>query len=394
MDNVHRSDSLPGATRDSAGVYLRNAVNVTFDALGKPKLITGTAKIYSGTGIHSFWRGYFIEGTDLKFLNPDNTATTLGAVGSRPMGYASVGNRVFCGNGLSGYVIKDGVLSQLGVEVPSPPEVAVTSIGGLYGGDYQVAIAFMRGEEESGLSFVRKVSVLDGQGISVTLPAYPADITGLSVYCSSVNGDELFLYSEEGLGVTEVSIINELTSIRCETQFLYPPVLSSVMQAHYGRIYWADGNLLRWTEAQRYGYTRAGYYAPFDGEITLIAEIPGTIYVCAGKTYRLTNIDGDGFPQRMEVFGYGAVKGTLTYDEITKTAYWQSQRGFVKATVEGATEMLDGIIAMPSYNKGCMTLSKQNGVRNLISVSQGGTPSLLQDRDFKAAEILRTGSAL
>jgi hypothetical protein len=111
MDNRHDQDNMPDG-------YLRNAVNTVFDDQGNAKRVVGATKVYSGTNIHSFWQGYFVEESNLKRLEIDNTATTLKAIGSNPVGYAKVGDRVFCGNGDSGYVIYGDTVKTLGIALP------------------------------------------------------------------------------------------------------------------------------------------------------------------------------------------------------------------------------------------------------------------------------------
>jgi hypothetical protein len=388
MDNRHDEDNLPDG-------YLRNAVNTVFDDLGNAKLVSGATKVYSGSAIHSFWQGYFIEGSNLKRLNSDFTATTLLNIGSNPVGYTKVGDRVFCGNGLGGYVIYGDTAKSLGIAQPEQqPFLIARDTGGMFAGDYQVAITYMRDGEESGCGTASRITVSDGGGIYFIMPTVPADIDTVAVYVSSVNGDELYLYDEVNASTTEVFIDNNISSIRLETQHMYQPILSDILTAHYGRLYWVDGDLLRFTEAQKYGLTKSGNYTRFGGDISIIASVPGALYVCADRTYRIGNIDGDGFSQRVEVLPYGAVKGTLRYDERSKTAYWQSHKGFVAANLEGIQEMVADVIALPEYEKGTMTIAEMNGVRQLISVSQGGTASSLADSKYKSDEVARKGNSL
>jgi hypothetical protein len=388
MDNRHDQDNMPDG-------YLRNAVNTVFDDQGNAKRVVGATKVYSGTNIHSYWQGYFVEESNLKRLESDNTATTLKAIGSNTVGYTKVGDRVFCGNGDSGYVIYGDTVKTLGIAWPEQQPILIArDTGGMFAGDYQVAITYMRDGEESGCGQASRVTVSDGGGIYFVMPTVPADIDTIAVYVSSVNGDELYLYDEVDASTTEVFIDNNISSIRLETQFMYPPVLSSIVTAHYGRLYWADGDLIRYTEPQKYGLTKSGNYARFGGDISIIASVPGALYVCADRTYRISNIDGDGFAQRVEVLPYGAVKGTLHYDERSKTAFWKSHKGIVAASAEGISELVADNIAMPEYEKGTLNIVEMNGVRQLIAVSQGGDVSSLMDAQFKAAEIVRKGNAL
>lgn len=388
MDNRQKDESIPDG-------FLRNAVNVQFDQLGKPKRVDGVTKVYSGSGIHSYWNRYFIEGSNLKRLNDDLSVTTIGSVGPERMGFVSIGDRIYCANGFSGYLIKNDIISEWGVKNPENSiTLSARDTGGMFAGDYQVVITHIRNGEESGCGKASLITLTDGQGIYATIPTPPADINEIGVYVSSTNGDEFFLYGEYDSSATDVFIDSNISSIRLETQFCYQPIPSDILAAHYGRIYWAEGPLLRYTEAQKYGYTKAENYARFGSDITLIASVPGALYVCADKTYRISNIDLQGFMVRTEVFPYGAVKGSLRYDERSKTAFWKSHKGIVGATIEGAQELVANSIAMPIYTDGTMTLTENNGIRQLISVCTGGSETNLMDQAFKASEILRKGKAL
>jgi hypothetical protein len=387
MDNRHRAEDLP------EGV-MRNAVNVLFDDAGRVKRVQGATKVYAGTDIHSYWQGYFVEGNQLKRLNSDNSAKTLATVGSHRAGFVRIGERVYVGNG-TGFVIEGDQVKSLGITPPAQQPVLVArETGGLFAGDYQVAITFMRDGEESGCGTASRVTVSDGGGIYFSMPTVPADVDTVAVYVSSVNGDDLYLYDEVDASATEVFIDSHQSTIRLETQFLYPPALTEILAAHNGRLYWADGDLLRYSEPQAYVYTKAGNWARFGADISLIVALPGALYVCADKTYRIVNIDGEGFMQRIEVLPYGAVKGALHYDQRGESAIWQSHNGFVIANSEGLTELVADTIALPQYNNGTLTVAELDGIRQLIAVSQGGVPSSLMDKDFKAAEITRKGSAL
>lgn len=387
MDNRHNATGLPEG-------YLRNAVNVQFSFDGKAARVKGATKRYSGSGIHSYWNGYFIEGTSLKRLNSDYTATALGAVGADRMGFAEAGGRLFCGNG-RGFEIVGNTVQSLGVAWPEQqPNLKETATGGLFAGTYQVAITYLRNGEESGCGVASTIEVSKGSGITFTMPTVPSEITDIAVWVSSVNGDELFLYGEYPAYTTNVYIENQLSSIRLETQFMYPPTLSAIVAAHYGRLYWAEGNLLKWTEPLKYGLTKAGNYAAFEGDISLIISLPGALYVCADKTYQLGNIDGEGFMQRTEVLPYGAVPYALHYDDNNERAFLLSHKGVGMATPEGVQEMVQDVIAMPQYGSGALSVTQMDGEYHVIAVGQGGTVSPLMDREFRDSEITRKGNAL
>lgn len=392
MDNMNRSDSLPDG-------YLRNAENVQFGLTGKAMLSPGVKAVYSGTDVHSLFglstnEKLFIDDGYLKQLNRDNSVITLGAIENNRTGYCKVGDRVFIGNGVKSYVVKAGVLSPLGFNNPNTLTLSALPNGGLYGGVYHVAITYIRGQEEHGASRTTSITVPENDGIVVELPPAPTGVTKFGVYVTAANGSNLYLYKEISSRESSVTIAQSINGVKLNTRFCHVPVFSNVLAAHNGRIYWADGDLLRWTEPLRYHLTKAANFAKFGGNIDMICALPGVLYIGANKTYQLTNIDGDGFMVRREIMDYGVVKGTLAYDDATKTAFWQSQKGFVSATAEGAQELVSNNVSLPSYSYGCGSIVETNGVRNYITVVQQGTDTSLMNDVFKVKEITRKGNAL
>lgn len=392
MDNRHRAESLPEG-------YVRNAVNVLFDAMGKVSRINGSTQAYSGTDCHSLFVDgdikYFIDNGDL--ISLDDTAITLASPGNEPMGFAKIGDKIYCGNGKQSYVIKTGLtetVETLGLGWTHQPKLVARESGGMFAGDYQVVITHRRNGIESGCGVAQTITLTEGQGIYFEAPTPPDDVDEIGVYCSTVNGSDLWLYGDYPVSTTEVFIDANLSDIRLETQFLTTPVFNDTLTSHYGRLYWAEGDKLYFTEPRKYNYYRAGNYHKFQGDITLIASVPGALYVCCDRTYRLSNIDGEGDTQRVEIFPYGAVKGSARYDERSKTAFWQSHKGIVAATAEGAQELIDKAIAYPKYKQGSTTIIERDGVRYLLALSRNGTASNLMDSTFKSEEITRKGEAV
>jgi hypothetical protein len=93
--------------------YLTSGVNIDIDGEGMIHDRDGyAAASYSGTGIHSLWGNgetcLFVEGSDLKILNLDYTATTVRAsVGAPLMAYVDVARRIYYTNTLVIGYVKD-----------------------------------------------------------------------------------------------------------------------------------------------------------------------------------------------------------------------------------------------------------------------------------------------
>ena len=393
MNNRQRAEALPDG-------YVRNAVNVDFDNQGNLRLRNGNTQLYSGSGCHSFDLRYFVESGDLKRLESDNTATTVkSTVGDSAMLFTQVGGIIYYGNETTTGRIVNGVSRNNGAQTPikNPDCLAVVS-GGMFAGDYQVTMTWIDDlGEESGALAGKRLTVAEGGGIFVdNFPTPPGNIDKLALYVTSVNGEEFYLYGEYPATTGQVNITKSINSIPLRTQFCYVPEFKNqALQAHYGRIYWADGNLLRFTLPQRYGLTKANHFLPLDSQVAVIASIPNALYVATlNKTYRITNLDGEGFPVRTEIKPYGAVPGSLAYDSNTTNAFWHSDKGFVTATDEGVGELTYAMIAASLFTWGASLVVERDGVKMLVGRFKGGTASNQLDSEYRSNEIARKGNAI
>jgi len=391
MDNRHKAEALPEG-------FVRDLINVDVDDLGKLALRNGATLLYAGD-VHSLYGNYFVEAGDLKQLNSDNTATTIEAgVGDSTMAYATVADTVYFSNGVITGKIKGSEVTRWGVQRPpeQPKCTAITS-GDLFQGDYLVAITWIDYDGvESGTPKSNVVTVESGGGIQLTqFITPPINVEKIAVYVSQANSETLYLYSEFPRSIGNVTIKKGLSDIALKTQFGKQPFPCSIIQAHYGRIYIAVDDRLHFTEAQNYGLLMPNSFWIFDSEIQLVASIPNALYVVTqNKTYRVSNIDVEGFPIRTEVKPFGGTKGTLTVDTDSNTAYWLSAEGFVAANQDGITEMHRANVVTSEFKKGATTILEQNGTKKLVGSFQAGNVSGLLDAQFKADEIARKGNAI
>ena len=391
MDNRHKAESLPDG-------FVRDLINIDVDDTGKLSLREGAQLLYAGN-IHSLYGNYFIEDGDLKKLNADNTATTLeSAVGDSPMTYTVISDTTYFSNGIINGKIRGDAVTRWGVQRPpeQPQGIAITT-GDLFAGDYQVAITWIDYDgEESGTPQSNLVSVAAGGGIKLDrFITPPVNIEKIAVYVSQANSETLYLYREYPRSTGSVFIEKGLSDIALKTQFGKQPFPCSIIQEHYGRIYFAKDNHVYYTESQNYGLVMPNNYWAFEDDIQIIASIPNALYVVTKtRTYRITNIDVEGFPIRAEVKQYGGTKGTLTMDTDNKTAYWLSDHGMVAANSEGVMEMHHANVAASTFEVGATTLLEKNGSKRIVGAFQVGNPSSLQDSKYKANELSRNGNAM
>lgn len=408
LNNRARDTDIPQGAPENPGMYLRNAVNVDFNSdksVSFPRM--GFTQVYSGTQCRSWYeyehyqgKGLFVEGTYLKRLNSDNTATTLKTVGSEPMSYCRIENTVYFSNGTVTGKYVDGNLLEWGIDVPpTQPQVSVASSGGMYAGDYQVAITWLvettpEHYEESGTFGSTRIAIAEGQGVRLTsFPTPPSYVSKVAVYISDVNSDDLYLHGEYPADVQEVFIDSYIGTIRLETQFAVKPKPLLGLVAHYGRIYWIDGNLVRYTEAQSYDLQRVNSFLPFEEPVTNIVSVPGTLYVTTEKgIFEIMGVDTEQL-SKVRRKDYGAVAGA-THTDIDNSVYVASYRGIIRITAEGVSELGFESVAFPKFQTGTIAVIEDKGNRRVVTVGQSGEVSDLQDSGYTDSEIARHGTAL
>lgn len=370
------------------------AVNVQFSNTGEVILPAQTfASVHSGnchSVNHSGVGTLYVEGGVL-YLLADTPDSLLTGVGSNAVSYTRpIGSTVYFSNGTvkGKYVKAASVTREWGTPVPSNPTVAAITTGGMYAGEYRVVITWIA-DEESGAGTSTQVTVEEGGGIRLTsFPTPPDYVTKIGIYCSSVNGKDLYLYSEVNANTSTLDIAQFNSSIVLDTQFAYPPSppANSTIIDHYGRIYYTNSELLYYTEPQRYGLQRSYNFFPFDSAIQTVVSVPGALYVgTLNALYRIVNIDGEGGAILEQLQDCASVKGSECYDP-DGNAYFMSHRGFIKATPEGLQELSYNDVAIPFYTSGSMTVTEIDGLKYLIFYGSGGTSNPLANADWLADE--------
>ena len=404
MNNRAADTKLPEPSQNNPFGKYRNAVNVDFDNEGHllfPRI--GSTLAYSGTECHSWYEyedslgyGLFVDGTSLKRLNLDDTATTLKTVNPLPMSYCVLNGNIYFSNGSDTGIYVNGTIKEWGVEVPPmQPLATATATGGMYAGEYRVVITWLteisNGHyEESGTGNSTRVTVADGGGIRLSdFPLVPSTIDSVAVYVSSVNSQDLYLYDEYPANISEVFIRYNVGTVKLDTQFGFKVRPKLGLTVHYGRVYWIDGNFIYYTEAQHYGLQRAGSYFHYESPITNIISVPGALFITTETgIYRISGIDSEQ-PTNTQVKTYGAPEGSYFQDFDDTFAYLISHNGFCKISSEGIVEIAQNDIAFPVFMKGSAAVVEHQGYQKLIAVMQEGTVSTLQHPEYTANEVAR-----
>ena len=390
INNLFSPEQIPDG-------FLFNAVNIDILNTGSWRIREGQVKEYAGTDCHSLFDRYFIEGSDLKRLESDNTATVIqSSIGAEPMFYTKVDDIIYCSNGVVTGKIIDGSWNDWGIDIPTFHPVLGEAAGNLHAGTYQVCLSWITKDGEvSGAIAATSITVGDGAGISLTnFPPAPAEAIKVGIYMTGINDDNFYLNDEISLPVTSVTILDTETAIPLVNHFAAPLHPTTMLQEHYGRIYYKDERLLRFTRILDYNLVDDNNYLPLDSEITAIISLPGLLYVGTETgIYRISNIDLEGFPASTKIKPYGITLGSVCYDRNHVTAYALSERGIIALSGEGVSEITFNNVGMADYRQGATTVIHHNGLKKLVGVFQGGTVSAMQSKEYKASEITRKGDA-
>lgn len=412
IDNIRRDAEL---SVDA----VRNAVNVDWDRDGHPSRRDGTILRSSGDAHSVFSDGEIllavVAGVLTKFVVDVTTGVVTSFViragfTSRPLAYTEVNGDIYYTDGVVTGKVVGGVSAPWGVPVPvSQPIVVSAASGGFAAGIYQVAVTHVSafGEESGALSGVQ-VTIAAGQAISVSAIPQPAVGHTIRIYLTETNGGIFYLYNTYLVGTTGVTLTQSLTlGARLQTQFMTPPPPGQALEWYNGRIYIAQGSILWYTEAMRYGATHLLGFLPFPTEISIVARATTGLYVVADQHYFLDGAD----PAKMNSIvklPFGAVYGTavrLPHSRspaadarasklaATKEAgtVWMSVRGLVIADMRGDLRVIsEDTIAVSENIRGASLVREQSeGIRQIVIASYGGVVSKLVSQDYIDAELIR-----
>jgi hypothetical protein len=387
---------------------LRNAVNVDIDDSGNIVLRPGSLEQYSGTDVHSWFEfeddlgyGLFVDNGALYRLNKDYTATSLKTVSNIEMSYCILDGDVFFANGIDSGIYRNFVAEQWGItNPPNQPTAAATPAGGMYGGDYLVAITWLRGSGthyvESGTYQSATVTVADGGGIKLTsFPTPPSDVTHIAVYVSAVDSKTLYLYDEYPASTTEVYIGYNVGTVELQTQFMEKSVPGLGLTVHNGGIFWREGNLVRYTEPHNPYLTSALNFFDMEDEIKVLGSIKtGPLYVQTKRgLYAINGVynpEGPSAPQKIRTCD-GPIHNAA-YSPDYNECYLFNDIGFCKINFDGVTDLNFNDFAPPHFEKGTIAYMEQNGIAKLVFVGQNPTVHKLQHPDYSADETARHGT--
>ena len=400
MNNVVHPEELPlDKASDCVDVQFTNNSELLIPGREYSKILTvATAHSVNNSDVGLF---YCDDTSLLRYVSDVSQVELIADTGGDPIEYSTpIGDTVYFSNGTVSGKLKTGsnVVREWGVDVPpSTFTLAEIGSGGMYAAKYRIAITWI-GDTESGTTNSKSITIGEGSGIRITnLPTPPSYATKFAVWCSSHEGQDLLLYNEYAIATTSVDISKFKSKIVLDTMQMYPPLppVGSPIMQHYGRIYWAEGSILRFTHVGPFGpqYELTGpwlYHGPFDNsDILIYVSVPGAIYVGTEQAiYRITNIDSpDQTPIIIDpILNVGAVKGAACYDQNGSDAFFVTHRGIIKVSPEGHSEITFKDVAMPFYESGTMSVEYLAGLRYLTFVGYNGASNPMANSEWLSTQ--------
>ena len=354
--NTEDEDARLMVGGDNRRHYVRDAVNVDITPGGKAEL-RPTPKKVSDTAFRNVWQSPLHRDTFATVGDQWGRVDTaswefepLAVVGAGEAWHTVLNNKVVVAAPAGLFQFDGAKAERLTLDNPASPFVSAGAGGSLTEGKYGVAVAWLRGEQESGLSEMAQVDVPDKGSLQVTLPmAMDSSITGARVYMTSPNGGELRREKDYPVGTGPISIPVE-PRLGASAQFRYLSRMPTGKYLGYwrGRLLTANANILRFSEALAYHLhdERHGFVA-MPQRITFVVPVSGGLWV--GQADHVAFLQGSSpdnltvarKASRPPVPGSAILANADTLgSELAQggdgAAVWLADNGYVVGTAQGA----------------------------------------------------------
>ena len=355
---------------------LLDAINVDIDNQGKVKRRKNYKKIISGNCNSLFSDsngiGYMIKNNVLVKINQNFTTKVIenGFPPNTKLSYCEVNQEIYYSdsNNTTGKINKHGNYDKWSLDSPQMPPIVIQTQedGGLKAGKYLVCYTYLYGTYETGCSQYNAFTV-EKDGSSLFVECFPNSFsTNANIYITPINSEIAGLHST-GYTAT-ISDTNSLKrNIKKEVATGFP-ALSNLSYSN-GRIFGTRDNYIFWTLPLDYRqFEPAKNGLAVDTPILIFVSVQeGFWVVTQTSTYFLKGNDTESMVLEL-MLPYGAIKGTLFYDEDKKTVGWLSTNGYIVADGYGKIENLtSNTVDFPkNYINGAALFRKDNGIKQVI----------------------------
>ena len=394
----------------------RMLINLDLDADGAVGTRAGRTLTLAGAGIHSMWStpeiDFALYVQDDELLLYDDTganAVMRSGLQLREMSYTFVNGQVHYSNGVdTGRVSAMRTASSWGVETPSPSFVVAGAMpGGLTAGEYGVTLTYMSGAEESGAPEPDVCVVSAGGGIALSNIPQPnsPNVTAIRVYVTAPDDPRYFHCRDLAVGMTSVTLGAFSRARLLNTHFMQPAPAGKYLTVKNGRIFSAQGKLLRWTEPVRYGlYNPATNYIALPSVVTGIGHLATEgLHMFIGtmkKTYIYQGSDIDT-ASLVGAAHVGVVPGSMAMVDAEalhleginyRCPVWLGTNGAFFVGTQPGILPLNKSVAATVYGKSAVLLRERGGGVQFIVAGRGGRKPGLGISDRAIARVIEIGN--
>jgi len=422
VNNLAAETALP-VSESGAPVAVREAVNIDFDAAGKPRRRDGYTLTVAGSRVHSAWSdealpwGLFVSDDTLMALHPDERVEPVvgGLAPGLPVAYERLLDAVLWSNSVQcGLIGLDLDAMPWACPTPGrPPQVTAEPDGSLDAGLYQLAVTFLdaRGRESGASNAVAVTAPADSR-LRVSHLPQPADalrVPLVRIYLSSGLDGVFRVAATLPVGVTELALTGYATGRALDTSYLRPLPAGQAVCIHNGRQFVASGAEICYSPPLRYGLTHPGRdRVSFAGRVDLLAPVAdgsdgaGLFVADAKRTYFLAGASPAEWRQII-AYPVGAIPGALlrmpgeVWNLPTKTLVpvWIARNGRVCVGLPGGQVITpqprEGTAeaVIDTASRGALLYREHPGYPQLIATLRDAQPQTLAVRDRAIVRVYR-----
>lgn len=257
IDNINPDDELFKNSENGSAVYLKDAVNVNIDGMGKLNLrqdsVLATDIRYQDIWQSSLHSDVFgrLEDKWVKINPQDWSHNVLATIGDNKASHIVLNNKVVVA-GKTALWQYDGKQA-MPLTIPTPPQPILGTIdGNMDKGTHLVAVAWLRKELQSGVSDIAKIKLDGKQNGQVILPfCEDITVTGVRVFVSKSDGANLYRLGDYPIDTIEVTLTND-TQGQAEFMTLSPMPTGQYIDYWRGRLVTAKSNVIRFSQPLAY----------------------------------------------------------------------------------------------------------------------------------------------
>lgn len=391
--------------------YLKQADNVDFDKTGGIQKRKGYTQKIAGA-FHSLWSEgndcFAVKDGSLVRILTDYSTVDLGtSVGESRLAYEHYdGATYFVSDEITGIIEGDTVVP-FGIDAPNPRPTLSVGFGVMTKGTYQVALTYVTSDgRESGAGLAQVIDVPTGNGI--TLSGIPSStdsrVDRVRIYCSTPNGEVLYLVEEIPHGTGSYTIADIHGGITPLKSFnVYRAPNGHIIREAHGYMFIAQDNILWYSEPFTPDWWKPhSNFMIFEERIRAVMPTEGGMWVAADALYYLTGKN----PAEMRMREVEPVKivegsdvkimGAYIFIENTPIGYkWlvTTDHGIFVCFNDGiALNMTEKNVVFPDSDKGTAMFVQEDGINRYVSlVNKKSDSENAAVSDLVTATIIRNG---